>query len=257
MKISEVLAKKYGISKRTAKRYIKSNLVSTKNKIIKKDIDISSENDVLLNIHQENLKYDMKNFLLKISGDIIFLYKPPFMHTERLRLEDGITIYDIVKDNFTGFKLISRLDFETDGVIPAIRENYHIKKILKEYIALVHGKIDKQISLFNRIDAYKRKKVKVLNEITNNKTEIQPLRKFNEFTLVKVSVKEATRHQIRALLSHINHPIAGDKLYGKKDNFDRLMLRCQRVNINDTICSSKYLKRFIRICKDKAFLKSN
>jgi 23S rRNA-/tRNA-specific pseudouridylate synthase len=98
---------------------------------------------------------------------------------------------------------------------------------------------------------------KVLNEITNNKTEIQPLRKFNEFTLVKVSVKEATRHQIRALLSHINHPIAGDKLYGKKDNFDRLMLRCQRVNINDTICSSKYLKRFIRICKDKAFLKSN
>ncbi|UOD34639.1 hypothetical protein DSN97_10900 [Deferribacteraceae bacterium V6Fe1] len=249
MKISDVISKKYNISKRLAKKYIKERAVKINGKTVKSDDGIFPSCDVTLDIHTEKAQYNLQDYLIAHHENIIFFYKPPFMHTERLRLEDKLTISDIVEEHFPDFNLISRLDYETDGVIPAISKNLNIEFIEKQYLALIHGRFDKQVTLFNKIDAEKRKKVKVSDEQTGAETLIEPIRYFKEFTLVKVTVEEATRHQIRALLSHINHPIAGDKMYGSLDNFDRLMLRCQKVMINDTFCSSKFLKKFIKTCK--------
>jgi len=248
MKISDVISKKYNISKRLAKRYIKEGLVAVNEKIVKSDSELLSSFDITLNIQTEKTAYNLHDFLITFNKNIVFLYKPPFMHTERIRLEDKLTISDIIDEHFPDFTLISRLDYETDGVIPAISRNLNIKFIEKKYLALIHGKFDKPVTLFNKIDAEKRKKVKVSDKLTGKGTAIEPIRYFNEFTLVKVTVEKATRHQIRALLSHIGHPIAGDKMYGIQDNLDRLMLRCQRVEINDTFCSSKNLKTFIKAC---------
>lgn len=248
MKISEIIKKKYNISKRLAKKYIKQNMVKVNGKVIKSDFETDKFCDVILDIQFKKTEYSLQDYFITQSENIIFFYKPPFLHTERHRLEDNLTISDIVDEYFPNFKLISRLDYETDGVIPAVTEDYKINHIEKIYLAFVHGKIDNPITLFNKIYAEKRKKVKVLKEETGGETLIEPIRYFNEKTLVKVTVTEATRHQIRALLSFIKHPIAGDKLYGIPDNFSRLMLRCQKVVINDKSCSSKFLTRFIKGC---------
>ena len=47
-------------------------------------------------------------------------------------------------------------------------------------------------------------------------TEYRILRKFEDYTLVEVMPKTGRMHQIRVHFTSINHPIACDKLYGRK-----------------------------------------
>lgn len=249
MKISRTIASKYKISKRLAKKYIKSGYVLLNSEIIQRDLELSGNEEASLLVSKNIEKYDIDKFLIAKYDTVVFLYKPPFMHTERHKLEDDLTLSDIIENNFSEYRLISRLDYETDGVVPAVKVSFKIDYIRKYYLAFVYGRLDNSLTLRNKIDAHKKRKVIVTEKVINNETAITPLKYFKDNTLVLVTVSEATRHQIRALLSYISHPIAGDKTYGIHDNFPRLMLRCQKVAINNFTASSKNLKSFIKLCK--------
>ena len=43
------------------------------------------------------------------------------------------------------------------------------------------------------------------------------IKRFERFTLLELEPKTGRKHQIRAHLVYINHPLAGDKLYGFKN----------------------------------------
>ncbi|MGA1847090.1 pseudouridine synthase family protein [Deferribacter abyssi] len=244
MKISDYLANKYNISKRLAKKYIKEGFVFVDQKIIKKDFEISNNSKIILNVNQKTFTYNINNYLIRKYDNILFLYKPPFMHTERLRIEDDLTISDIVSKEFPEYILISRLDFETDGVIGAIKKDYIIEIMQKKYYAVVKGNFQKEVKLSKKIDYKKRKKVKVLDEDDENETIIRPLNFNNGFSLVEIILEKAKRHQIRAYLSYLGHPILGDKLYGGQQ-FERMMLSCIYTKINEFEAYSPKIKDFI------------
>ena len=119
MRLSVFIAQKYNISRRTAKEYIKNGFVISGKSIITKDIDILGSEDIILNIPQNNISYNINDFLLHQDNNYVFLYKPPFMHSERHTISDSLTVSDIYK-NFPDFKPLSRLDYEADGVIGII-----------------------------------------------------------------------------------------------------------------------------------------
>lgn len=196
-------------------------------KILKNDSEISDlDNDkLLLNIEENSIDFNLNDYLLTTFDDLIFFYKPPFMHTERQRPTDALCISDILHKHFEGFRLISRLDFETDGVIAAVGVDFSPSKIFKKYCAWVHGRIDRVILFDRKIDANKRKKVLVMDEKGDNILKILPIKHSKNYTFVEVDVEIAHRHQIRASLAFLGHPIVGDKLYGK-DDFYRLLLQC-------------------------------
>jgi len=130
----------------------------------------------------------------------------------------------------------------------ADRKNRNLeKKVEKRYIALVVGNVKKDSGIIETLIGRspkngKKQKVFLAGEPgTQNKrqaiTEYNVLEKFtqsnnsakggiaakrhltrvNNYTLLEVIPKTGRKHQIRCHLAFINHPIAGDKVYGFKN----------------------------------------
>jgi 23S rRNA-/tRNA-specific pseudouridylate synthase len=247
MKLLDILSVKYNISKRRAKEYLKNGKVFLDNKKANKNIFIEENKytSITLNINaSSNININYNKFIIKNYENIIFLYKPPFIHTERQRLEDTFTIEDIIQKKFSNFKLISRLDYQTDGLIPAVNSNFSIFDEEKHYVALIHGILNHVLIINNHIDYKKRKKVKVVEQTGQNITQITPIKAYTNATIVRATIKKGLRHQIRAHLSYAGYPIYGDNQYGINDCAKRLMLTCYYVKINNYKCFSPYLKEF-------------
>jgi 23S rRNA pseudouridine1911/1915/1917 synthase len=228
MRLSVKLTDIYGISRRNAKKYITDGKVQLNGRVMRKDVEIADEINIQLNINSDTELPDIKEFLISQNTGIIFLYKPPFMHSERHTPEDDITIEDLVPN---GFKLISRLDHETDGIIVAVSEDYTINQLHKVYVAAVEGDFPKTLFMDNKIDAAKRKKVKVLADSGGNGVQFRLREHFDNISLVEARLEKANRHQLRAFLAHAGFPIIGDNLYGGKA-FSRLMLHCEQTEVN-------------------------
>lgn len=248
MRLSVFIAQKYKISRRTAKEYIKNGFVISGKSIITKDIDILGSEDIILNIPQNNISYNINDFLLHQDNNYVFLYKPPFMHSERHTISDSLTVSDIYK-NFPDYKPLSRLDYEADGVIGIISKNIPLNNISKSYYAVVCGDFKSNITLSNKIDADNKQKVKVLEDKNGFPAVIKKVGSNGKYSLVSVTLEKAARHQVRSFLSYLHFPILGDKLYGGAD-FKRLCLHCFSYTINDkTVMCKKQTDDFLNIYK--------
>lgn len=132
--------------------------------------------------------------------------------------------------------LVHRLDNDTSGVIVAARteeayENLRVQfedgTLKKEYIALVIGTLPSHGSINFPIAHHPRKKKKMMVCVSDAEakkfkaraaeTKFRVIRKYNfegaRYSLLSVEINTGVRHQIRAHLASIGHPIAGDKLY--------------------------------------------
>ena len=121
--------------------------------------------------------------------------------------------------------LLHRLDNETSGILLAARDASTFEllrtahergRIEKRYLALVSGHPSVQVAHgYLRAD---RRKVRVRSQMFPDAkpvaTEIVSSEPHHEHALVCVRLQLAARHQVRAHLAHLGHPIAGDALYG-------------------------------------------
>lgn len=248
MRLSVYIAQKYNISRRTAKEYIKNGFVISGKSIITKDIDILGNEDIILNVPQNNISYNLNDYIIYQDNNYIFFYKPPFMHSERHTISDSLTVSDIYK-NFPDFKPLSRLDYEADGVIGIISKNIPLNNISKSYYAVVCGDFKSNIILSNKIDAENKQKVKVLEDNCGFPAVIKKVSSNGKYSLISVALEKAARHQVRAFLSYLHFPILGDKLYGGA-NFKRLCLHCFSYTINNkTVMCKKQTDEFLKMYK--------
>ena len=122
----------------------------------------------------------------------------------------------------------NRLDRNTSGIIIGAKNaeslrilNKKIKsrEIKKYYLAVCEGHTDKH----GEIGAYltrHEKRVSVSDSSEDNSKEVKlryrTLASQNNLSLVEIELMTGRTHQIRAQMSHIGHPLAGDKKYGAK-----------------------------------------
>ncbi len=160
---------------------------------------------------------------------IVVVEKPagmPSCHRSANSQEDG-TLEGWLHKKFPGAKLVHRLDNETSGLMVAVKDPGLYKKmraiwktseVIKKYTALVIGTIvqDGEIDTPIAHHPQKKKKMQVGGDGARPaSTRFTIVKHLENYTLVEVEITTGVRHQIRAHLASIGHPIAGDKIYRK------------------------------------------
>ncbi len=178
--------------------------------------------------------------------DFVIVEKPAGISTQPLRARANTrfaptTLSHLVAELFPEIKTVGgsdwgavhRLDRETSGLVvfarnpktyEALREAFSKNEVEKEYTALVQGEIQEGGKIDWPIgpDPKSAKRVKVYRNIAEarrNKAQeavtiYTPLPPAGEGHGVRVLIKTGRRHQIRAHLAAIGHPIVGDEIYG-------------------------------------------
>lgn len=135
------------------------------------------------------------------------------------------------------FGVAHRLDKDTSGILLVAKSTEALKflqkqfinrEVEKKYICLVEGDIKDDSgeieTLLARSSRDPRKQtVYQLSEPAPKSareavTKYKVLEHYKEYTLLEVKIKTGRRHQIRCHLAYLQHPVAGDKLYGFKNS---------------------------------------
>jgi 23S rRNA pseudouridine1911/1915/1917 synthase len=98
-----------------------------------------------------------------------------------------------------------------------LKSQFADRKVKKEYLALVRGKMEKDSGTINfsiaRSSAGTMAARPLSQEGKNALTEYHVVKYFINYTLVRVTIKTGRTHQIRVHFKALGHPLAGDKLY--------------------------------------------
>ena len=148
----------------------------------------------------------------------------------------GIDIKEIQEMLPEGFSPAHRLDKDTSGVLLVaktretleyLQEQFQARKIEKAYLCLVEGSLKKREgeieTLLGRSPNDRRKQKVFLPEEPGAEgkreasTQYRVLKQYQGYAFLEVKPKTGRKHQIRTHLAYLGHPIAGDKLYGFKN----------------------------------------
>lgn len=172
------------------------------------------------------------------TADYAALNKPAGLHSAALAGGGGQSLEAMLPALFPGItpRLLNRLDYLTSGLV-LVALNVRAAKVfaaikpadmVKEYLAVVRGRLDEPLELKRKLDSADRKDTRVLGRLDpepRNWTLVWPEAALSgERTLVRVRIQAGARHQIRAHLAAAGLPIVGDPLYGEAEEDGRLLL---------------------------------
>lgn len=126
--------------------------------------------------------------------------------------------------------IVHRIDKDTSGLlVVAKNDKAHLflasqlkdKTMYREYYALCEGVItNNDIIIKAPIGKDSSNRMKMAVDVINGKeaiTHVHVIERYKNATFVSCKLETGRTHQIRVHLSYINHPIIGDKVYGKKN----------------------------------------
>ena len=205
-------------------------IVDTRESVVKNDIvtiNLDFEEDSE-NIVATTMKL---NIVFEDEG-LLILNKPAgiAVHPSILHYKDSLS--NGVKFYFESIGLkrkirpVNRLDLNTSGLI-IFAKNEYVQECLikqmqsndlkKEYIAIVQGNFTELVGTINLPIA--RKDNSIIERCISPDgqkaiTDYCVLKQFDDYSIVKCTLKTGRTHQIRVHMSAIGHPLLGDSLYG-------------------------------------------
>ena len=126
--------------------------------------------------------------------------------------------------------IVHRLDKDTSGLLIVAKNDLaHInmsnqikdRQVKKIYIALVKGNINEDEATINMPigrSTKDRKKMAVRKDGKEAVTHFKVLKRYKDYTLLKVKIDTGRTHQIRVHMAEIGHPVVGDMVYSKGKN---------------------------------------
>lgn len=190
-------------------------------------------------------KYQPKGFeILHEDLDLIVGNKAPGILTVAAKWENQNTVHNLLnqyvrKGNPRSSKcvyVVHRLDQGTSGILifakseavqHFLKDNW--KSTVKNYYAIVHGKLEKKSgTITSYLAEDENYVVHSSSHAEDGKlaiTEYTVLKETDKFSLLKINLLTGKKNQIRVHLAGEGHPLVGDAKYGKgTTNFKDLRL---------------------------------
>lgn len=174
---------------------------------------------------------DLKpGFVIWSDDDLLAINKPPLV----LCIPGGFNdetedLVSILESDFGRVWVVHRLDRETSGVViyarsanahKMLNQSFADRIVRKTYHALVEGEPDwekKIVELPLKVDGDRSHRT-VVNHRDGKQahTQFSVIERYRHYTLIEANPMTGRRHQIRAHLAAVGHPIAADSLYGSQ-----------------------------------------
>jgi 23S rRNA pseudouridine1911/1915/1917 synthase len=125
--------------------------------------------------------------------------------------------------------IVHRLDRDTSGLLVvakteaahrALAAQLKDRTLGRTYIAVVHGGFQEDSGTVDAPigrDRRNRKRMAVVDDGRPAITDFRVAERLRDMSVLEVSLRTGRTHQIRVHMAYIRHPIAGDSVYGRRD----------------------------------------
>lgn len=232
------------LSRSMVQKLIKENRVFVNGKNEKESYKIKVNDNITIQIEEpKSSKLEAQDIPLNIiyeDNDIIVINKPKGMVVHPGNGNPDNTLVNAVlahcKGSLSGIGgeirpgIVHRIDKDTSGlIIVAKNDKSHINlseqiknhEVTKIYTALVKGNISEDEATIDMPigrDKKDRKKMSVTRDGKEAVSHIKVVKRYGNYTLIRVKIDTGRTHQIRVHMAKIGHPVIGDEVYSSGKN---------------------------------------
>lgn len=205
--------------------------------------------NIMIDTDNKN-KHTLPFDILFEDDHIIVVNKPSGLITIATTKEREKTLFHIVreylvsKDKHAKVFIVHRLDKDTSGIVVLakdektknkLQENWNEYVSLREYVAVVHGKLNKESDrIVQHLKETKTNLVYVSRDNDGKEaiTNYKVIKENDLYSMVSITLETGRKNQIRVAFNTLRHPIVGDKKYSNiKDKESRLYLHANRLKM--------------------------
>ncbi|MGM0298944.1 RluA family pseudouridine synthase [Enterococcus sp. AZ077] len=219
--------------------WLKDGAVSVNGQVVKANYKVKKNDEIVIAVPEpETLSIEAEDIPLEIVYEdeaVAVVNKPQGMvvhpsaghpngtmvnalmyHVKDLSSINGVIrpgiVHRIDKDT-SGLLMVAKNDLAHESWAKQLKD----KTSLRKYVALVHGVIPHEKGTINAPigrSKVNRKMQAVREDGKPAVTHFNVLERFNDFTLVELTLETGRTHQIRVHMKYIGYPLAGDPVYG-------------------------------------------
>lgn len=217
---------------------VNQNSVNKKYKLSENDtINVKIPEPQELEVIAENIPLD----IVYEDNDLLIANKPKGMVVHPAPGNYSGTLVNALlyhcKNSLSGINgiirpgIVHRIDKDTSGLLIVAKNDTSHKELAeqiknhsftREYEAIVYGNLKEDTGTINaNIARHKtdRKKMAVVPFLGRNAvTHYTVLKRYGNFTHIKLKLETGRTHQIRVHMSYIGHPVVGDEVYANPKN---------------------------------------
>lgn len=241
-RIDKYLANNLELSRSTIKKTIDENKVFVNGQTVKSSYKVNIDDLIVFTYIEEKINLVPKKMDLDIiyeDESILLVNKKkdtivhPASNDQDHTLVNGLIYKYPELKNLDPIRpgIVHRLDKDTSGALVVAKnkaafdnlvDQFTKRQVVRKYYAIVHSRIENELEINRKIGRNEKDRTKMAVNEKNGKEAIslvRPIESFGPYSLVEVELKTGRTHQIRVHMASINHPVVGDLVYGRDNNY--------------------------------------
>ena len=240
IRIDKYLASKTDYSRETITKMIAEEFILVNGKSIKASYKVKTGDVILIKdgfvkeMNLEATKMDIDivyedEYLMVINKDSGVVVHPGAGNSNDT-LVNGLLYYNKTLSKGEEFRpgIVHRLDKDTSGLMivakddnahELLADDFKNKRIHREYIALLDGVFPQEKAIIDAPIGRSKQYFDKMEVCKNGKkaiTNLEVIKKYKDYTLVKLVLETGRTHQIRVHLAYIGYPVHNDPVYSNK-----------------------------------------